>query len=415
MVDQSNAACADAQSGHQRVWLWIRAAAFLAMVAIPGVGLIWNGPSSENLFENRPRVQFSGLPESREELRAFPAEFERFFGDQFAFRDELVRWNNYVRVVCLNEMPTGGNATALAAAGSGAPVIQGRDGWLFFTGDKVLDDYRCTRPFAEKELDRWQEVLQQRQQWLATRGIEYLVYVAPNKHTIYSEYLPSHIKRVGSRSRLDQLLERMRERSTVTLVDLRPALREAKRDRLLYYSSDTHWNEYGAFIGYQVVMQHLAQKLPISPATPLDAFHINTEGTYSGDLAEMLGLTGIVREPNTILQYLKPPAGRTEKVAYTASYRPHCTVDGDPQGPRAVFFHDSFMEYQKKFFQPHFSRAVWLWTRDFDTQAIEQERPHVVIEEIVERALRVPQQDSDTLLQPLPGRLAEVPSTTETR
>lgn len=414
MDDQTRATDTGANSGHGRVWLWIQAATFLAIVVTPGLGLLWNGPSTENLFENRPRAQFSGLPGNREEWRAFPGKFESFFGDQFTFRDDMVRWNNYLRVVCLKEMPNGNNAAAVAASNAGAPVIQGREGWLFFTGDKVLEDYRCTRPFTEKELDHLQDVFEERQRWLAARGIEYLLYVAPNKHTIYSEYLPSHIKRVGSRSRFDQLLERLRERTTITLVDVRPALREAKRDHQLYYSSDTHWNELGAYVGYSAIMPHVAQKLKIAPALPLDAFHVDTSGTYTGDLAAMLGLIGIVREPLVTLKFKQPPASRVEQVAYSASYRPYCMVDGDPQGPRAVIFHDSFMEYQKKFFQPHFSRAVFLWTREFPPDVIEQERPDIVIEEIVERALHGKLNNPDSL-QPPPARLAETPQQPATK
>ena len=63
------------------------------------------------------------------------------------------------------------------------------------------------------------------------------------------------------------------------------------------------------------------------------------------------------------------------------------TVIDDPSLPRAVIFRDSFVSRLVPFLSEHFSRAVYLWQNDFDANAVEQERPDVVIQEIVGRHL----------------------------
>jgi hypothetical protein len=48
---------------------------------------------------------------------------------------------------------------------------------------------------------------------------------------------------------------------------------------------------------------------------------------------------------------------------------------------------DSFTSHLAPFVSEHFRRAVYLWQRSFDYEAIERERPDVVIEEFGERML----------------------------
>jgi alginate O-acetyltransferase complex protein AlgJ len=55
--------------------------------------------------------------------------------------------------------------------------------------------------------------------------------------------------------------------------------------------------------------------------------------------------------------------------------------------PKAVIIRDSFASALVPFLSEHFSRAVYIWQKDFDATAINQERPDVVIHEIVGRHL----------------------------
>jgi hypothetical protein len=66
-------------------------------------------------------------------------------------------------------------------------------------------------------------MLRRRSDQLERRGIRCLFVVAPDKHSIYPEYLPETVS-VHSPTELDQLLPSLDE-AGVLHVDLRPALR----------------------------------------------------------------------------------------------------------------------------------------------------------------------------------------------
>jgi hypothetical protein len=90
---------------------------------------------------------------------------------------------------------------------------------------------------------------------------------------------------------------------------------------------------------------------------------------------------------------LVPKRPRRARVIEPAGARPTdeegrlVTEIDDPSLPRAVIFRDSFTSRLVPFLSEHFSRAVYLWQNDFDAAVVTEERPDVVIQEIVGRHL----------------------------
>ena len=84
-------------------------------------------------------------------------------------------------------------------------------------------------------------------------------------------------------------------------------------------------------------------------------------------------------------------------VAYSAdpiagAFIPAAYSNGDPRLPKAVVFGDSFSIALRGFLAEDFSRTVILQhsipnALQFDRAAVEAEKPSVVIQELVERAL----------------------------
>lgn len=48
-----------------------------------------------------------------------------------------------------------------------------------------------------------------------------------------------------------------RENSSVQFVDIRDLLIQRKDDGLLYFKTDTHWNELGSFVGYTALLEYI--------------------------------------------------------------------------------------------------------------------------------------------------------------
>src|SRR5262249_29117353 len=159
--------------------------------------------------------------------------------------------------------------------------------------------------------------------------------------SVYPEHLPASVRRVGSKTRLDQLVEREQRPGGVPLLDLRGPLREAKARERVFHRTDTHWNERGAFAAYQAVGNALAGWFPQVRPLPRSAFASVSTVTPGGDLAVMLGLSALLPEerlglePRVALQ--AHPVPRTDK---TLPYVRACYECEDPALPRAVVFHD---------------------------------------------------------------------------
>jgi hypothetical protein len=350
-------------------------AVFAVAIGAPLAGTLAGLGDEVAAEENREAAPWPGVPHDRAELNDWPAAFTKYFADRVAFRSPLVRWQARARVAWLKSSPT-------------PDVLLGRNGWLFYGADGAVDDYAAARPFSARELENWRTTLQDTHDWLDARGIAYVFVVAPDKHWIYPELMPDGITGRRSPSRVDQLVEELRTRSTVPVVDVREALRAAKAEARLYHLTDTHWNDLGAFVAYEQVMRALEGRVGIRARerSELDLRVIPRSGM---DLARMLGLGRELVEDD--LQ-LEPNEGRRSRVVEPARpsralMDPRVVTEGPAGAPRALVFRDSFGSAMIPFLAEHFSRAVYVWQNNFDPQMVIDERPAVVIQEWVGRHL----------------------------
>jgi len=269
--------------------------------------------------------------------------------------------------------------------------------WLFLSGERTPDDYRRVDPFSQASLSRWAETLESRRRWLAARGIRYVVVIAPNKETIYSQDVPPWLTRAPGPSRLEQLDAQLQP-SDVAIVDLTRPLEAARPSGRLYHFTDTHWNDVGAFVGYRALAERLqpwfADLRPLEGSDLIETVAL----TPGGDLARMSGLQLDLREPERRLS-LRPGVrddGRFDDGSPIHFER--MDVRGQPRfvtrAPggeiaSAVILRDSFGEALIPYLSRHFQQATWIWTYDFPTAEIESEKPALVIQELVERKLMV--------------------------
>src|SRR5207249_1561598 len=142
----------------------------------------------------------------------------------------------------------------------------------------------------------WRAAVTRASDWLKGRGIAYVFTIAPDKHVVYPEEMPSSLARIGARSRTDQVYEALRG-SGVASVDVRPALLEAKTHERIYQRTDTHWNDRGALLAYQQILDAVRAQVPSTPAAWSCAeFRPVTRDVEALDLAGMMGLKRVLRE-----------------------------------------------------------------------------------------------------------------------
>jgi hypothetical protein len=350
-------------------------ALFLAIIATPGLGLLLGIDRSQvSEAEMRRLTEFPEWSWQREALATWPDRFERYFKDRFAFRNALIRLQAGVLWHGLHTSSTD-------------TVIAGKGDWLFYADDGGIQDYVQSEPFSEVDLQRWQLTLERIRDWLASRGTRFLFVLAPDKQMIYPELMPASLHRLHNSYRADQLLAYMRAHSTVEILDLRPAILEAKPHELLYHRYDTHWNDRGALIGYQQIAMRLERWFPVIQPLQRSDF-VTSPAAPSGDKTTMLGLVdqGKVTTPGLV-----PRLGWSSRVVYPANPDPYgedgtvVTEVKPGSGLRAVMFRDSFSSRLIPFLSEHFSRILYQWQNDFDPDLVRREHPDVVIQEMVGR------------------------------
>jgi len=350
-------------------------AVFIIVIFIPLLALLFETPKDSSDIEQRPLKH--DITFQLQDPRLLLNDFETFFSDQLAYRDVLVRGNGLISVRLFQESPV-------------SQVVIGKNGWLFYAPG--LDDFRGLRKFSDTQLEQWRIALETKRDWLASYGVDYLFVVAPDKQTIYPEYVPDKYTRVTKDNLLDQLINYLSKTSDIKILDLRPALLAQKSSQLLYYPDDTHWNDLGAYIAYSAVLEHLQNTFPSLQALPQSSF---ATGVYaaSRDLERIMGFDGHFNGEQAPLLRPKNPCASWEDIGafkqlpyvYDAS---RSTCAGGKIN--AVFIHDSFFLAPKPMFAESFHQAAFVFSFFYPNivmQLVESLRPNVLIEELVQRNL----------------------------
>ena len=359
--------------------------AFLYMIYAP---LIMTDFSSQTVWsstEKRRLAERPALDLKPGTLATFPSRFEAYFNDHFGYRSLFIRRYNRIMKKYFAKSPV-------------PDVLIGKNNWLFFTESNLIDDFVGADPFTPEELETWRSNLEHKRDWLAKQGIRYLFVVAPNKQTIYPEYLPDYLQKDRGRTRLQQLMTYLNAHSDVPILDLSGVLTEAKKRHRIYHATDTHWNDRGAYAAYRAIMDRVGQWFPDASFTQNKIIETENVPGRGGDLAGMLDMADTMREENPVLKvqpttcspeinkavadFMKTPADLIRSKAFMTK----C----DNSKLRAVVFRDSFFETIIPFIAEDFNRIVYVW-KPYDQaimkELIEQQKPQIVIEEMVERLL----------------------------
>jgi len=357
----------------------VLATVFMVLLWLPTFDTLFHFDHSPAFNEKRLPAPFPHFEPGSDGIKKYLRGLESYFNDHFGFRNQLIHWHIQLRLALFN---SGRN-----------DVLMGKDGWLYCASDAehMAEHYQSLLQFSPRELSDLQNLLERRRDWLARRGIEYLFVVAPDKQSIYPEYLPSWRAPVRHQTKLDQFIGYMQSHSTVTILDLRPALRDAKRIAPTYYKTDSHWNNWGGFVACQEIGKTLEKCIPDLKPLPWDSFELKEDQFEMGDLARMLGVVAaeddITPLPKTNLPVLVETSPNA-KLSYPTYFT------SNPNATRkCIVFRDSFGDALKPYLGYYFKQVCYVPGRgDMDASLIEEMKPQVVISEIVERDFNYPSQ-----------------------
>ncbi len=350
---------------------------FFCAILIPAVGH-FSGAFDINYIEKtekRPVNAIPDFPDNIAKIRNYPNQINSYLNDHFGFRSWLISMNTKARLK-LGSSPSD-------------KVIVGKDGWLFYTGGDMVDQYRGIKLYTSRELTRWVEAMEERKAWLAKKGIPFILAVPPNKMTIYPEYLPDWISKVSSLNRIEQLVSAI-DSSQLDFVDLRKSILEAKKRFPVYHMTDSHWNFHGGFTGYLEIMKAVKKYYPdINLVSPEDV-DISFYESPGKDLCNLLNISKYKNEPYADRVRLKKPSKVLSTEHPGKGYIPKIVKTNAYDLPRVLVFRDSYTINLEPFLNETFQEIVYVGydSLKFDTAIIEKFQPDLVLHIMVERSIR---------------------------
>jgi alginate O-acetyltransferase complex protein AlgJ len=351
---------------------------FLALLSLPVLTNVLRIETTGRDGEKRKAAPFPTAEPTWSSISSLGSRFQGYFQDNFGLRTPLIRAHALLDAEVLGVSPS-------------PTVLFGRDGWLFYADDGGTEDIIADTRLTDEELELWKKILVDNRDWLRARGIEYVFTLAPDKHAIYPEYLPSSIRRLGAEAMMDQLAAFLQAQTDLVFVDLKTPLLEAKAHERVYDRTDTHWNRRGAYVGYRAIMSAVAARVPgvELPWARADFVPVRTIAPGQ-DLAVMLRLSDVLSEESLSLAPLRPRQARVVEPSNPSPNGDEAYLVTEIAGstrPRAVVFRDSFTSRLIPYLSEHFSRTVYLWQNDLDPAEVLKEHPAVVIHQIVGRHL----------------------------
>lgn len=319
--------------------------------------------------ENRNLAKKSKLIKNNTLNINFGKETEAWLNDHFFKRRKVIDFYKKINIKLLGRIE---NERAL----------MGKNNWIFYKGDNSIENFQNAKLFLENELKNIESNLKEREKWLNDRNIKYYTFVAPDKNKIYGENFPSYINKIKSTGRAYQLRKYLKDKNIKIIYPYEELMGE-KKNGLLYWKTDTHWNSHGAYIGYQKLISEIKKDFPNIQEVKEDDLKEEKSPYLKGDLLNMLG----VNEERYKDTYYKNFILKNRSFEYTKNEGRNGVITKNNKPLKVLVFRDSFTSSLVPYLSETFGDVEYIWNHNFNNfqEKIEKYNPDIVIHEMVER------------------------------
>ncbi len=370
----------------------IYSALFIGICLTPAAAMAFSekgdGTAENRILSDKPKLRTEDGSINTE----FFSEFETYFSEHFGLRSQLVTLNAQLRTQLLGTSPDD-------------DVVSGDDGWLYY-GD-TLNDYMNTETLSDRAIYNIHNNLTLFSEFCEDNGAWFVFTVAPNKNTVYPEYMPSRYTVTDSSDNLERFTEaystfhdeymrlmyssqledcaKADEMGYYSYCDLKETLVNEKalysqKEIPLYHKTDSHWNNLGALIGARTLIDDTFNETKL----PEEISSFTVRADHSGDLAEMLYPSDVPADN----QYYTGYDFTYEYVGRFHGFDDLNIKTTSQSGDRKLLmYRDSFGEAIIPYMAEVYSTAEFTRAVPYRTESISNGDADTVILEIVERNL----------------------------
>lgn len=310
---------------------------------------------------------------------------EGYLTDNISIRNRMIQLYNQLNIFVFRSSPVSIKA------------IVGKDGWYFMSGQEIRT-FTGTELFTEQELNEFRDELLRRKKIIEENGAKFYFAIVPNKPNVYPEFMPDHIIKANDKGYGKQLLEHL-QKNNVPVIDLYAPLLNAKGQGELYYHTDNHWNDLGAFVASNKILKEFGKIFPA--VKPLDNtnFPIKRIQDKPGNIARIFSIENEVTEYN----YVPTPLGGfktkeeklggypvTEGFVYPEEFALIRSTDENDL-PVVLIIRDSFGAKPFPYIAEQSKRCVAIydaWHYGLNLDIIKGEKPDVVLYLVIESNLK---------------------------
>lgn len=308
------------------------------------------------------------------------ANITKWINDNIGFRTAMLGYKGYIEYNILHKSPTN-------------RVMLGKNGFMFYTWDNNIEIAQNKYPLSEKEIRRITKNLILINDILEKNNKTFLFTIAPSKVDIYPEYL-----NIGRYSKTTTPIDVFSERldGKVNFINLKEALYKEKEntDELLYYKTDTHWNQYGAYIAYKAILNKM-NEVGIFGDNRQNYMQVDfVEATRVGEFANMMGAKYILKPEHTLntniinsrISYIKDLPKYL--IDNKAKYSPFAVYGWKSSGSKEILvIGDSMISgwHIPELIANHYNTYYHIWQHQFDNETIFKSNSDIVLLEVAER------------------------------
>ena len=287
--------------------------------------------------------------------------------------------------------------------------VTGKDGYVFWNDVQAMNFSQAVgrRTLSVAEAGNWHTYLSSMRDQLAAKGIPFYIVVTPAKWDIYPQELPDWAQSIRGSGPLDQLLHQYPD---LPIIDIRTPLRQAAKTTPVYSRVNSHWTDYGAYVGWKSVADCINSTttalgtLTIPPSTGVTTSDKNNEFAPYGVTSPVPDWTAPDYAPALKAVTLTKADGTSSVVpgdqATDMSLLPASTkTDGAALSKSLLFVRDSMGNSLSIPVQQEFAQT-WQVRHNFDAaqpnslpdlaKLVSEHHPDAVVLQVAERHLNFP-------------------------
>ena len=283
-----------------------------------------------------------------------------YVSDHSAFRAELITVHNSI-------------LSKVFHTSASKDVILGKEGWLYYKDTE--DNYFRKNVLSDAEIEIIANNINMMQQYVEAQGAKFLFFIAPNKNSLYGQYMPELGEKFSEQSNAQKLMLAL-QKQNINYIDFFAVFGE--KEEILYHKLDSHWNNKGAALARDTILEALEIEHDVK--WYYEPYSIVKN--HKGDLYEMLYPMGKELDNNVVFE---------REFVFEAENEIHSPDDiqidtiNETKQHSLLMFRDSFGNALYPFMADSFGHSRFSRKVPYNLTVMQQVNADVVIVEIVER------------------------------